>query len=510
MAGGIASQTEAAAARSLSFLEGGGELGALMRSHDWSTSPVGQPEEWAQSLRTTVSLMLNSRYPMFIAWGPELAFLYNDGYRPIFGAKHPHTLGLPFKHVWSEIWADIEPLVDRALAGEATFSENLHLVMERNGFPEDTWYTFSYSPVRDETGGIGGMFCACQETTKQVLAEKRLAAQADRYLSLFQQAPGFICVLTGEDHVFEFVNDAYVRLIGERDYVGRSVRLAVPEAADQGFFELLDRVYRTGEPYVAYNQPLVVSNPKTGELEELFLDFIYQPTRNEGGEVTGIFVEGHDVTDGHLARSAQDRHARHLELLNDELNHRVKNTLAIVQGLAHQTFKGDASTPEARAAFEGRLLALASAHNILVRGNWEEANLRDVVTDTFRGHTVPRSRWTADGPSIPLGPKSAVTLAMTLHELATNAKKYGSLSDDRGRVDVTWQTTDNGRLRLIWQEQDGPTVAAPRTRGFGSRMIERALGADLQGTADLTFEPTGVICQIQIPLSAAEGGEQLG
>ncbi|MGH7127697.1 MAG: PAS domain-containing protein, partial [Planctomycetaceae bacterium] len=148
-------------------------MGALMRAHDWSTSPLGDPSTWPQSLRTTVGLMLNSRYPMFVAWGPQLAFLYNDGYRPIFVAKHPHTLGLPFAEVWSEIWHDVLPLVERALAGEPTFNENLHLVMERNGYPEDTWYTFSYSPVRDESGGIGGMFCACQETTEQILADRR-------------------------------------------------------------------------------------------------------------------------------------------------------------------------------------------------------------------------------------------------------------------------------------------------------------------------------------------------
>ena len=149
-------------------------MGALMRTHDWSSSPLGPPERWPQSLRAVVSLMLTSKFPMFVAWGPKLAFLYNDGYRPIFGAKHPHALGLPFREVWSEIWHDIEPLVTKALAGEATFHEDLHLVMERNSYPEDTWYTFSYSPVRDETGGIAGMFCACTETTKEVKSRAAL------------------------------------------------------------------------------------------------------------------------------------------------------------------------------------------------------------------------------------------------------------------------------------------------------------------------------------------------
>jgi hypothetical protein len=114
------------------FLSGGGAMGALMRAHDWRSSPLGLPETWPQSLRTVVSLLLNSKFPMFVAWGPQLAFLYNDGYVPIFGAKHPKALGRPFAEVWSEIWDDIGPLVDRALAGEATFDEDLPLRMLRH------------------------------------------------------------------------------------------------------------------------------------------------------------------------------------------------------------------------------------------------------------------------------------------------------------------------------------------------------------------------------------------
>ena len=106
-----------------------------MRSHDWSTSPLGPSSDWPQSLRSVVGLMINSRYPMFCAWGPDLAFLYNDGYAPIFGAKHPHALGRPFRDVWPEIWDDISPMVESALSGVSTYDENLHLVMERNGFP---------------------------------------------------------------------------------------------------------------------------------------------------------------------------------------------------------------------------------------------------------------------------------------------------------------------------------------------------------------------------------------
>lgn len=162
------------AARSVAFLAGGGEMGVRMRAHDWKMTSLGPAEAWPQCLRTAASIMLNSRHPMFLAWGPELAFLYNDGYIPILGAKHPRTLGLPFARVWSDILADLEPLIERALGGEPTWSEDMHLVTERNGYPEDTWYTFSYSPVRDESGGVGGMFCACTETTARVQTENRM------------------------------------------------------------------------------------------------------------------------------------------------------------------------------------------------------------------------------------------------------------------------------------------------------------------------------------------------
>ena len=159
-----------------SFLTGGGAVGALMRVHDWSKSPLGWPIDWPQSLRSVVGLLLNSKFPMFVAWGEQLGFLYNDAYAEILGAKHPQALGARFFDIWAEIWSDISPLIDAALAGEASYRENLPLRMNRRGHAEDTWFTFSYSPVRDENGHVAGMFCAVAETTSQVLAARRREA----------------------------------------------------------------------------------------------------------------------------------------------------------------------------------------------------------------------------------------------------------------------------------------------------------------------------------------------
>lgn len=156
-----------------SFLSGSSEMSKRMRGHDWSESPLGPPDSWPQSLRSVVGLMLGSRFPMFVAWGDELGFLYNDPYAEILGAKHPAALGARFHDIWGEIWPDILPLISAAMAGEATYRADLPLLMNRKGYDEQTWFTFSYSPVRDESGHVAGMFCACTETTDAVLSARR-------------------------------------------------------------------------------------------------------------------------------------------------------------------------------------------------------------------------------------------------------------------------------------------------------------------------------------------------
>ncbi|MDR5791390.1 response regulator [Caballeronia sp. LP003] len=158
-----------------SFLLGGGEMGALIRGFDWTQTALGSPENWPQSLKTAIRIMLTSRQPIWVGWGSDLLFFYNDAYKSIIGGKHPHALGQPTSVVWREIWNDIGPLLDTALAGiEGTFVEQKLLIMERNGFPEETYYTFSYSPIPDDRGGAGGIICANSDDTQRVLGERQL------------------------------------------------------------------------------------------------------------------------------------------------------------------------------------------------------------------------------------------------------------------------------------------------------------------------------------------------
>jgi two-component sensor histidine kinase len=192
--------------------------------------------------------------------------------------------------------------------------------------------------------------------------------------------------------------------------------------------------------------------------------------------------------DGELV---QLRYENHLRLVAAELNHRVKNTLSIVQSLAHQSWKDPQSMESARAAFEGRLMALSAAHNMLTRENWDEVSIEDVASAALGPHAACGTRIVIDGPDVVLGPKACVTLAMTFHELATNAVKYGALSAPGGRIGVAW-SCEAGRLRLTWRERDGPACRPPDREGFGTRMLQRALASELGGTASLSFDPEGL------------------
>jgi PAS domain S-box-containing protein len=238
------------------------------------------------------------------------------------------------------------------------------------------------------------------------------------------------------------------------------------------------------------------------------------------GMVLEIAMEGQFVRDlageggRHMVGFARDvteqrRAQAHQRLLLDELNHRVKNTLAAVQSIAHQTLRGPGTVEELGAIFVDRLMGLSKTHNLLTAARWEGASLRDVALaelGPFQDSTAGRVR--LDGPEVRLGPKAALALGMAFHELATNAAKYGALSDPGGRVALTWRAdalgAENRALHLLWEETGGPPVHAPARRGFGSRLVERGLARELRGTVHLDFAPQGVRCTIEFPLATME------
>ena len=347
------------------FLAGGGELGALTRAFDWSKTSLGPPQTWPQSLRVTVRLVLTSRHPMFIWWGPELIQFYNDAYRETMGPeRHPSALGARGRECWAEIWDIIAPQIEYVMAGNgATWHEDQLVPVTRHGRREDVWWTYSFGPIDFE------------------------------------------------------------------------------------------------------------------------------------GEVGGILVVCKDVTSEHRTREA-------LHLVNEELKHRVKNTLTVLGAVATQTFR-DPSSKADLAKYQGRLAAFGRAHDLLTAANWAAAPLQDVVGTALTAYRTGETRFTVSGPALIVKSRQALALSLAIHELSTNALKYGALTVASGHVSITWSCEDQKgqpNFVFVWQESGGPPVSDPAGVGFGSRLISRVLQDDFGGTVEVSYQATGLICRLTAPL----------
>ncbi|WP_295217065.1 HWE histidine kinase domain-containing protein [uncultured Brevundimonas sp.] len=322
---------------------------------------------------------------------------------------------------------------------------------------------------------------------------RRLETERNRLVEMFMQAPGFVAILSGPDHRFQMHNDAYSQLIGHRDIAGKPVRQALPELEGQGFYEFLDSVFATGEPYEGRESAAQLQRKPDGLLETVYLNFIYQPIRDDAGAVVGIFVQGHDITENVLAAQRQ-------KLMIDELNHRVKNTLATVQSIAIQTARSNTDPSSFAETFQSRIMALSHTHNLLTQSHWEGADLRAILEHETEAYGP--TRISLNGPPVSLEPAVVLSLGMIFHELATNAAKYGALHTPDGRILIDWGLADqrDRKLKLSWREIGGPKITAPERRGFGSRLIERNIRHDLAGEIDLVYAPDGLIAELTVPL----------
>jgi PAS domain S-box-containing protein len=288
-----------------------------------------------------------------------------------------------------------------------------------------------------------------------------------------------ICSITGLSREELLGSRLYARTYsGDRDVDEDLYRRQV--AGDIGFYSLEKRFVR-----------------QDGRM--IWISVRSSTVRDPGGHfLYGVRVV-QDITD---RKEAEERQ----KLLIDELNHRVKNTLATVQSLATQTARGTDSPEQFRDAFEGRLIALSQAHDQLTRRHWKSADLHDIIA----GATTPylarsRDQFLLEGEAITVTPRIALTLAMAMHELATNASKYGALSVPKGRIDIRWhvQRSEPAILRIEWRERGGPPVAEPSRRGFGTRFIEGSVASELRGKAELAFDPEGLRCTMEIPFDAS-------
>ena len=301
------------------FLQGGGEMGRLTRDFDWSGTVIGSPNTWSQSLLTTVSIIMNSKFPMFLWWGPDLIQFYNDAYRPSLGnnGKHPYALGQRGQDCWQEIWPVIKPLIDQVLnTSKPTWSEDQLIPIYRNNRLEDVYWTFSYSAVIDETGKAAGVLVICNETTDKVnsynalkeakqqveIAKSETENERDRLAQFIMQAPEGICVLDGPDMVFELVNPAYQQILSGRNLLGRPIFDALPELKGGTTNVLLDQVYRTGKSYEGKEVYFPIARQDGAPPQDRYFNFSYVPRFNSGGDVDGILVYVFEVTDLVIAK----------------------------------------------------------------------------------------------------------------------------------------------------------------------------------------------------------------
>jgi two-component sensor histidine kinase len=535
------------------FLAGGGEMGAAMRAFDWDATPLGPAAGWPQTLRTCLRIMLASRQPMWLWWGPELINFYNDAYLPIIGGKHPHALGSPARIVWAEIWDQIHERVAAAMAGESSYSEAEMLLMQRGGHVEETYYTFSFSPVPEEDGSIGGIVCASTDDTDRVIGARRLALlrelasrtwEADTVADVYVLAARALASDL-RDMPFALLyrlkeDGAHAKLCGASGIApghaaapdsitleapwpisevarGGARRQLVPllgekfGALPKGLWddapqEALVLPLATGADVAPRGVLILAANPHRRQGDDSFENFAALVARQIASAAASIeaLEAGRE-----RARSADSlaleiehrrRIERHQNLLLDELNHRVKNTLATVQAMAIQTLKG--VDLAARDAFLARLFALSSQHDLLTMDNWEGASFEGVVRRALRPwREDDRMRFTVEGPAVHLDPKRALALGMAFHELATNAAKYGALSNPNGMVRIHWTIEpDDKMLKLCWEERGGPVIGEPQRRGFGLRLIENGLERELSGKVSVNFRAEGLVCEWDMKL----------
>jgi PAS domain-containing protein len=391
-------------APSPAFLQGGGAMGQRIRAFDWDSHPLGAPAHWPPALRMAVSLCLNSSFPTAIYWGPQFYVLYNDAWSEIPADKHPAMLGMPAREGWSDIWDIVGPQFRHvAGTGEGMALYEQMLPMVRGGQRRETWWNYSLTPIRDAEHGIAGIFNQGNEVTALVLARRQRQAEIDRWRELFRQAPAAVALLRGPHHVFEFANDAYLRLVPGRDVIGKPLGDAVPEVRDQGFVELLDGVYRSGEPYLGTGAKVQLQRTPGAPAQESVLDFVYQPVRNAAGEVDGIFVLASDVTGRARAEAA-------LRLSNWQLGEERARLAALIEAeqRAQQALRRFNDTLEAH---------VKSRTAALTRALEAQNAVADRLRATFATSLIFQGFLDVEGTLLDANPASLAAIRCTLAQM---------------------------------------------------------------------------------------------
>jgi two-component sensor histidine kinase len=365
-------------------------------------------------------------------------------------------------------------------------------------------YLFAKAPLLNLPHALSAATAACSLAVvlwltsryrRTVLAHGREREnQLKKQFHLLERSHGFRFVLAGPELRYEVANPAYLRLVGRREVVGKRLTEVLPDIEPEEL-ERLDRVRRTGEAFVAHAMPFI--DHLDGARRTRWHDLMIQPIFGDGGAVAAVYVEGYEVTD---KVEAEER----LKLVAREVDHRANNLLAVILSIIRLS-KG-ASVEDLQRNLIGRVDALARAHELLASARWRGADLRRLIDEELLPYTLgDPGRASLLGPDMALNPGEAQALAMGLHELATNAAKYGPLSAPDGRIEIVWERDAGGGRHIRWQEHGGPPVTPPTRKGFGVSVLELTLRG-VGGRTRLEWRPAGLVCHFDLPPEQADGG----
>jgi PAS domain S-box-containing protein len=478
------------------------KMSALIRTKDWSKTALGPADTWPPSLTLLVNLILASGFPMAVRWGPDFVMIYNDSYRPILGDKHPWALGLRFDEVWPEVQTQLRPLHEDLLAGRrpAFFAEDLLLKIQRHGNAwEDARFTVSYSPIPDSSAptGVGGILITAVETTSRVQMEEALHASEEKYRSAMTLGRmgswdvdfvKRVRVWTPEGMALFGINlpDGVGHVGGEMDELRQAMH-----SEDR---HLLDRYHALAAKQDSFPAEYRIVKPD-GQICWLS-GYGRVIDRQPDGKVHHLINVATDITDRKKAEE-------HQGFLLQELSHRSKNLLAVVQAIADQTRRNCTDLADFQSRFDGRLRGLAASNTLLARGAWRGGSLKTLIELQLAPFIdLPNPQIEIEGPSVDLTAEAAQAIGLALHELATNAVKHGALAAPHGRLSVSWDIDlpDHASgLKLDWREHDGPLVTLPKSTGFGHVVIKRMIEQAVQGIVELNFAPEGLQWSLRAP-----------
>lgn len=469
------------------FPIGGGRLGQMIRDFDWARTAIGPLDHWPQSLKSVTQMLLLSPVPIVLLWGEDGVMIYNDAYSEFAGSRHPALLGSKVREGWAEISDFNDHVMRVGLSGQTLAYRDQELALQRRGKLEPVWMDLDYSPVLDESGTPAGVIAIVVETTQKVIAQRRLR-ESERRLRAFVEATSDAIYRMNPDWSQLLHLDGGT-FLADADHAMADWMAVYLHPEDHA------RVQAAIDEAVATRKPLELEHrvhQADGSIGWVASRAV--PLTDEQGNLVEWFGAASDITE-------QRRTNEHLRLVINELNHRVKNTLAMVQAIAMRTFRAAPDLAVAQEQFAARLVALAQANDLLTGERWAGASLYSAIEQAVRPHQHDPARCTLAGTDLRVSPKTALAMALAMHELSTNAVKYGAWSNETGRVAIAWQVAGD-RLSVEWREAGGPPVTPPARRGFGSRLIERGLAGELGGKVTLYFDPGGVRCTIEAPLAA--------